>query len=62
MSQAYVGLALPMASLLASLLAFGRMGSDCEIIGAFLFLLSFCVANFFVGLYASGKYVWPRER
>ncbi|CAM6045999.1 unnamed protein product [Sphagnum compactum] len=29
---AYVGLALPMASLLASLLAFGRMGSDCEII------------------------------
>jgi hypothetical protein len=30
---AYVGLALPMASLLASLLAFGRMGSDCEIIG-----------------------------
>jgi lipopolysaccharide export LptBFGC system permease protein LptF len=48
MPQAYVGLALPMASLLASLLAFGRMGSDCEIIGAFLFLLCLFLSQTFL--------------
>jgi len=38
--QTYISLALPMASLLASMLAFGRLGVDSEVTGTILAALA----------------------